>query len=184
MFKKFDPTKDVTGTQQLKSSVQKGIRAKLVEQYPPLAGDTIESILPKKENFKVVKCKDHVELIATEDGQVQFIKHRDLPYIPSLRLLHKFPYILPHQQVDQGAIRPVLNGSHIMAPGLKSAGARLADGVQKDQIVAVMAEGKEHAMAIGQQKMRSEEIRGQAAGAAIDNLHFLNDGIWRLATVQ
>ncbi|KAI6207302.1 PUA domain-containing protein [Aphelenchoides fujianensis] len=177
MFKKFDPTKDVTGTQQLKSSVQKGIRAKLVEQYPPLAGDTIESILPKKENFKVVKCKDHVELIATEDGQVQFIKHRDLPYIPSLRLLAQVP-------VDQGAIRPVLNGSHIMAPGLKSAGARLADGVQKDQIVAVMAEGKEHAMAIGQQKMSSEEIRGQAAGAAIDNLHFLNDGIWRLATVQ
>ncbi|KAI6236744.1 PUA domain-containing protein [Aphelenchoides besseyi] len=183
MFKKFDPTKDVTGSQQLKSSVQKGIRTKLVEQYPPLA-DVIETILPKKENFKVVKCKDHVELITTEDGQVQFVKHRDLPYIPSLRLLHKYPFILPHQQVDQGAIRPVLNGSHIMCPGLKSPGARLADRIEKDQIVAVMAEGKEHAMAIGQQKMSSDEIRNQNAGAAIDNVHYLNDGLWRLATVQ
>ncbi|KAI6213818.1 PUA domain-containing protein [Aphelenchoides besseyi] len=138
----------------------------------------------KKENFKVVKCKDHVELITTEDGQVQFVKHRDLPYIPSLRLLHKYPFILPHQQVDQGAIRPVLNGSHIMCPGLKSPGARLADRIEKDQIVAVMAEGKEHAMAIGQQKMSSDEIRNQNAGAAIDNVHYLNDGLWRLATVQ
>lgn len=115
MFKKFDPTKDVTGAQQLKTSVQvsshsygirfnndciqRGIRAKLVEQYPPLA-DYIEEILPKKEGFKILKCKDHLELIASEDGHIQFIKHRDLPYIPSLRLLHKYPFILPHQQVS------------------------------------------------------------------------------------
>jgi PUA domain protein len=98
MFKKFDPSKDVTGSQQLKSSVQRGIKAKLVEQYPPLA-DYIDEILPKKEGFKIFKCKEHVELIATENGEVQFIKHRDLPYIPSLKLLHKYPFILPHQRV-------------------------------------------------------------------------------------
>ncbi|CAD5224539.1 unnamed protein product [Bursaphelenchus xylophilus] len=182
MFKKFDPTKDVNGSQQLKSSVQRGIRAKLIEEYPPLA-TVIEEIFPKKENFKVIKCKDHVELLVSEDGTVQFIKHRDLPYIPSLRLLHKYPFILPHQQVDTGAIRPVLNGSHIMAPGLKSPGAKLAENVKKDQVVAVMAQGMEHAMAIGQQKFSSSEILTQSTGTAIDNVHYLNDGLWRLPKV-
>lgn len=154
----------------------------MVEEYPPLA-QVIDEILPKKENFKVLKCKDHVELLASEDDTVLFIKHRDFPYIPSLRLLHKYPFILPHQQVDQGAIRPVLNGSNIMAPGLKSAGAKLADNVKAKQIVAVMAQGMDHAMAIGQQTLASEDILTTSAGSAIDNIHYLNDGLWRFSTV-
>lgn len=36
MFKKFDPESDLVGSQQLKSSVQKSIRAKLVETYPSI----------------------------------------------------------------------------------------------------------------------------------------------------
>lgn len=98
MFKKFDEREDVTGTQQLKSSVQKGIRQKLVENYPNLVG-YVNEILPKKENFKQVRCRDHVEMIAGADGTVLFVKPRDMPYIPTLRLLHKYPFMLPHQQV-------------------------------------------------------------------------------------
>lgn len=64
--------------------------------------------------------------------------------------------------------------------GLKSAGAKLTEGIEKDQIVAVMAEGKDHAMAIGQQKMSSEEIKTAGSGSAIDSLHFLQDGIYRI----
>jgi PUA domain protein len=99
MFKKFDPKEDVVGNQQLKGSVQKSIRSKLVEQYP-LVEPYLEQILPKKENFKLVKCKEHLELIADPAGAVQFFKHRDLPqYVPTLRLLHRYPFLLPHQQV-------------------------------------------------------------------------------------
>ena len=36
MFKKFDEKEAVTGQQQLKSSVQKGIRKQLRESYPYL----------------------------------------------------------------------------------------------------------------------------------------------------
>lgn len=71
-----------------------------------------------------------------------------------------------------------------MAPGLKSPGARLDETIQKDQIVAVMAEGKEHAMAIGLQKMSSDEVKEASGGIAIDNVHYLQDGIWRLPKVQ
>lgn len=71
-----------------------------------------------------------------------------------------------------------------MCPGLTSAGATLGEGIQKDQIVAVMAEGKEHAMAIGLQKMSSDDIKTLNTGVAIDNVHFLNDGVWGIGIVQ
>jgi PUA domain protein len=36
MFRKFTPSENVSGVNQLKSSVQRGIRAKIGEQYPQL----------------------------------------------------------------------------------------------------------------------------------------------------
>ena len=45
---------DVTGVTQLKGSVQRGLRTKLVEQYPPLE-KWINQIAPKKENIVLIK---------------------------------------------------------------------------------------------------------------------------------
>jgi PUA domain protein len=42
--------------------------------------------------------------------------------------------MLPHMQVDKGAIRFVLSGANIMCPGLTSPGAKMTK-VDKDQIV-------------------------------------------------
>ncbi|KAF7637523.1 PUA domain-containing protein [Meloidogyne graminicola] len=180
MFKKFDSGEDIIGSQQLKGSVQKSIRAKLIEQFP-LIEEYIEQILPKKENFKLLKCKDHLELIADVNGEIQFVKHRDLPqYFPVLRLLHKYPFFLKQQKVDKGAIRFVLNGSHIMCPGLTSPGAQLNESCSEGELVAIMGEGKENAMAIGQMKLSPTTIREKNTGIAIDNIHYLNDGLWRI----
>jgi malignant T-cell-amplified sequence len=54
MFKKFDEKESVSGQTQLKSSVQKAIRVKLVEAYPEIE-PFIEQILPKKDAFRIVK---------------------------------------------------------------------------------------------------------------------------------
>lgn len=178
MFKKFEK-EDITGNQQLKSSVQRGIKTKLVEQFPELEA-FIEEILPKKDNFKVIKGKDHLELITDVNGVVQFVKHRNYPYFPTLKLLHKYPVILPHQRVDKGAIKFVLNGSNIMCPGLTSPGATLKEGLPKGAIVAIMAEGKQHAMAIGCMTMSSDDVKTINSGIGVDNLHYLNDGLWKL----
>jgi malignant T-cell-amplified sequence len=77
--------------------------------------------------------------------------------MPSLRLLHKYPFFLPMLQVDKGAIRFVLSGAQIMCPGLTSPGACMTP-VEKGTVVAVMAEGKEHALAIGFTAMSTEEM--------------------------
>lgn len=63
--------------------------------------------------------------------------------------------------MDRGAIKFVLSGANIMAPGLTSKGGRLPDAenpLPKDTIVAIMAEGKQHACAIGYLLMDSEEM--------------------------
>lgn len=62
-------------------------------------------------------------------------------------------------QVDKGAIKFVLNGSQVMCPGLTSTGARMTPGLEKEQVVAIMAEGKQHALGIGVMKMSTDEIR-------------------------
>lgn len=51
---RFDEKDSVSGVQQLKSSVQKGIRAKLLELYPYLESH-IDVIIPKKDAFRIVK---------------------------------------------------------------------------------------------------------------------------------
>merc|ERR1711915_812631 len=66
----------------------------------------------------------HIEIL-TVNGELLFFRQREGPFYPTLRLLHKYPFILPHQQVDKGAIKYVLSGANIMCPGLTSPGAKL-----------------------------------------------------------
>ena len=47
-----------------------------------------------------------------------FCRHHNEAWIPTLRLLHQFPFLLTPQRVDKGAIKFVLSGANIMCPGL------------------------------------------------------------------
>uniref|UniRef100_A0A6A7FWR4 Malignant T cell amplified sequence 1 n=1 Tax=Hirondellea gigas TaxID=1518452 RepID=A0A6A7FWR4_9CRUS len=182
MFKKFDDKESVSGTQQLKSSVQKAILRKLVEEFPPIV-NYITTILPKKEPFKIVKCHDHIELLARIDGELLFFRKREGNWMPTLRLLHQYPFLLPWMRVDKGAIRFVLSGANIMCPGLTSPMAKMSN-VAKDTVVAVMAEGKQHALCVGTASLSSEDISKKNKGIAIENCHYLNDGLWYMKPVK
>ena len=99
--------------------------------------------------------------------------------MPSLRILHKYPFMMPHMQCDKGAIKHIFSGSNVMAPGLTSPGGRM-DDVEVGEVVAIMAEGKEHAMGMGITFMSSDEIRTENKGIAIELIQFVNDGLWKL----
>lgn len=43
-----------------------------------------------------------------------------------------------------------------------------------------MAEGKQHALAIGFTKMSAKDIKAINKGIGVDNLHYLNDGLWKM----
>lgn len=94
---------------------------------------------------------------------------------------HPDPNILPHFQVDRGAIKHIMAGSDIMCrgaldtccspldllvliclccshcAGLTSPGGKM-DDVPENTPVAIMAEGKEHALGIGYTKMSTKDM--------------------------
>ncbi|CAK8683524.1 malignant T-cell-amplified sequence 1-like [Clavelina lepadiformis] len=178
MFRKFDENENISSTNQIKSSVQRQIRAAVIEQMPEIES-YLQEIWPKKENAKIIKCHDHIEIL-TVGNQTLFFKQRDSPWYPTLRLLHKYPFILPRQQVDRGAIKFVLSGANIMCPGLTSPGAKLNNDIGNNSVVAVHAEGKQTALAIGLMKLSPEDILKVNKGIGIETIHYLNDGLWHL----
>ena len=48
-----------------------------------------------------------------------------------------------------------------------------------DEPVAIYAEGKEHATAIGLTKMSTADIKSINKGIGVETLHYLNDGLWK-----
>ncbi|OLY78298.1 Translation machinery-associated protein 20 [Smittium mucronatum] len=174
----FRNPKDVNGKTMVKSSVVRSVRTKLIEVYPTIES-SLDEILPKKATLVLAKTKERISLYLV-DGNVLFFQHFDDQLIPSLRILHQFPNILPKVQVDRGAIKFVLSGANIMCPGLTSPGAWLPEEpLPVGSIVAVMAEGKEHALAIGITKMSTDEMKSLNKGIGVDLIHFLGDPLWR-----
>jgi PUA domain protein len=85
------------------------------------------------------------------------------------------PTMMLTLQVDKGAIPFVMNGSNIMCPGFTSAGGRIPQEIEAGQPVvrtvsftpcpgvsrrsqAIMAEGKQHAMALGLMIMSTQQM--------------------------
>ncbi|XP_040428338.1 malignant T-cell-amplified sequence 1 isoform X1 [Cygnus olor] len=178
---KFDEKENVSNCIQLKTSVIKGIKNQLIDQFPVIE-PWLNQIMPKKDPVKIVRCHEHIEIL-TVNGELLFFRQREGIFYPTLRLLHKYPFILPHQQVDKGAIKFVLSGANIMCPGLTSPGAKLYPAAV-DTVVAIMAEGKQHALCVGVMKMSAEDIEKVNKGIGIENIHYLNDGLWHMKTYK
>ncbi|KAI9793329.1 MAG: translation machinery-associated protein 20 [Piccolia ochrophora] len=181
MFKK-----DITAgaKTKVKSSVQRAIRAKVVETYPLLAPH-MDEVMPKKSQLDLLKLPDRVSLYALNASPL-FFQHMDDPLLPSLRLVHRFPTCFQRIRIDRGAIRFVLSGAALMIPGLTSAGGRLPDPAAGDEelkegdVVVVEAEGKEEACLVGVLNMGTAEMKEVKKGVAMDGGHFLGDGLWKL----
>ncbi|ORZ34048.1 hypothetical protein BCR44DRAFT_34637 [Catenaria anguillulae PL171] len=185
MFKKFDTKESITGQTQAKSSVQKSIRAKIVEAYPKIE-PYMDEIIPKKSPLVIVKCQDRIQLLCIDNVPL-FFNHFDGQWMPTLRLLHKYPFMMPYLQVDRGAIKFILSSAHIMCPGLTSAGAWMppaGEGLPTETPVAIFAEGKTLPLAIGVLKMSTDEIRKINKNVGVETMHHLNDGLWKTLSLH
>lgn len=117
------------------------------------------------------------------DNNPLFWQHMDDPLIPHLRVIHAFPTCFPRIGIDRGAIRFVLSGATLMAPGLTSSGGRLPEAdaqLQEGEVVVIEAEGKEGACLVGQLRMGTEDIKEKKKGVVMDSGHYLGDGLWRM----
>lgn len=162
MFRHYKPERDVGQGTLCKSSAIRAIKQSICDIYPSIEPH-IDDILPKKEGVSEVKItpggpgSDKHTLICA-NGEAMFFRARDGPYIPSMRLLHKYPLMMQKLQVDTGGIKFVLKGADVMCPGLTSAGGSMPAGLPGGCPVAVYAQGKEHAMAVGILKMSVEDV--------------------------
>lgn len=71
--------------------------------------------------------------------------------------------------------------SHVCRPDVSLNAHSLSSTAQADvdAPVAIYAEGKEHAMAVGLTKLSTADIRAVNKGIGVDNIHYLNDGLWK-----
>ncbi|CAD8091511.1 unnamed protein product [Paramecium primaurelia] len=176
MFKKLE---DLSKPTLLSKTGVKELKQSFNEQYP-FFKEVEDEIFPKKSNIQSFKLRSEykVEIVQVDKDYICFTKE-DL-VVPHLKLVHKFPDLIIKQQVDAGAIKHILSGSDVLAPGLISQGGQL-NQAQKGQVVAIYGEGKENAMGIGIMNASSDEIKKDPKGHAIQLLHHLGDALWQLS---
>ncbi|KAI3648301.1 hypothetical protein MP228_006155 [Amoeboaphelidium protococcarum] len=207
LFKKFNPKEDISSQTNMKNSHVKQLRQKLQQQYD-LRPAELDLIVPASKKNTVIVCKCNMlnvslllvrreddsndddttaKSLSLQEDEFLFWNSFDGDWIPTLRLLHRFPWMLKQVQIDKGAIRHIVNGAPIMCVGLTSKGGRLPGGGDGDDeksnwpvgtIVAVMAEGKQHACAIGQLSKSIEEIRSVNKDTGIETLHHIGDELF------
>ncbi|WAQ99285.1 MCS1B-like protein [Mya arenaria] len=64
----FDDKENVSGVNNAKSSVQRGVRQSIISQFPFIES-YLDQILPKKDAMKIVKCHEHIEILANQAGE-------------------------------------------------------------------------------------------------------------------
>ena len=128
MFKKFDPSSDVSTSTQVKASVQRAIRSQIQQAHPALTNDILDELLPKKHplvqykvgttfNALLSTCRTRDDRSPTDEPM--FFQQRDGPILPTLKTVHQYPSLeLTSVTVDKGAIPFILGGASIMCPGL------------------------------------------------------------------
>lgn len=100
-------------------------------------------------------------------------------HIPTLHLLIKTsPYtlkVLPRVIVDMGAVKRIINGADIMAPGIKGFEGEFEVG----DVVVVVDEEKYRPIAVGEALVSRFEAENMERGKAIKNLHYIGDKYWK-----
>jgi PUA domain protein len=86
--------------------------------------------------------------------------------------------MMPRVTVDRGAIKFVLKGADVMCPGLTSAGGDVSVDLPPLAPVAIWAEGKAHALAVGSTRLSTKDIRAINKGVGIEAVHFCGDQLW------
>lgn len=74
----------------------------------------------------------------------------------------------------------------MMCPGMTSAGGYLPPedaALPADTPVAIFAEGKEHAAAVGVTKLGTEEMKKVNKGVGVETVTYLGDDLWKIQKI-
>jgi len=148
----------------------KTLRRELSKLYPniPLEFKRVEKVIEKGLG----------EIIVV-DGVPSFYMHED-KYYPLLTLLLEKGYEwLPYVIVDMGAVKPLLRGADIMAPGIKEVHGEF----KENEPVVVVEEKYRKPFVVARSLVKSETlVKGIIKrGKVLENIHRIGDRVWKLA---
>ena len=133
-------------------------------------------------NKLVEKCKIGYKVIDRDTVVIAFsdlpiLAYVDSDIIPTLVAV-KLSGIdsLPHAVVDEGAVKHLLNGADVMAPGIVE-----VTEFHVGDVVSVWNPDKTAPLVVGKALMSSSEIMTKRRGRAIKNLHYAGDKVWKLS---
>ncbi|KII61420.1 Translation machinery-associated protein 20 [Thelohanellus kitauei] len=168
----------------LKSSAKNTFVKSVLATYPYFDEHNImDDLVPKKESVTVIKssfyfnCETNrsIDVIKYQDHFLFFKK--DEIWLPTLRLVHKYPAMIKSISVDEGAIPRILNSANVMCPGIIKSQPYFKD-YEVDEPVSIYGKDKTYAMAVGTMSMSSSEIKSVNKGIGIYVHHILGDGLW------
>ncbi len=77
--------------------------------------------------------------------------------------------------VDEGAVKHILNGANVMAPGIVD-----VSDFSAGDVVTVWSPDRKAPIAVGEALMDSQHIMRRRRGKAVLNVHHAGDDIWKL----
>ncbi len=143
----------------------------LKEKLKLVLGDEVDSLFDKGAELVIA---DIGEFYA-ENKKILAFKIGDRVF-PSLRVLNEGLIKLPSVTVDMGAVPYVTNGADVMAPGI----TQISDELKAGTIIMIIDENFGKAIAIGELLFDGSEIKEMTKGKAIQNIHYVNDNIWKM----
>ena len=154
---------------ELSKKERKRLFSYLAHEFPNLIPMTrLEEIAELRWNDKVGFTDSEGELILINEGGILF---------PSLRLLQEIPSQFSFVTVDNGAIRYILNGANVFAPGIVGYSSFKKDDVVliknlKGTIIAV-------GIAVRDSVRLSQSLQSpKKVGKVLNNIHYLHDDFW------
>lgn len=118
---------------------------------------------------------DNIDLMLI-DGSADIMFLKDSPFL-TLHGINKYKPVKGFATVDKGAVKFVIGGANIMAPGIIDADRE----IRKGDIVWVRNE-EGTAMALGYALMDGTEMVKENKGKAIQSIHHIGDELWELST--
>ncbi|KAI5189211.1 malignant T-cell-amplified sequence [Nematocida minor] len=132
----------------------------------------------KEDVFESIKTADKITYIF-RNGVPVFRADGDA-YIPTVKCVHMAPEILKKVIVDKGAIKHLINGADVMAPGLLHSTSEYPL-VSVGDLVAIYGYDKVSALGVGMVEMDNDQLEEQRTGVAIKMLSHLGDKIYSYA---
>lgn len=158
---------------QLRKKELREVEEFLRTAYPKLhvsLGEVTSGLITELEDVrnmaKLVILNDVPALIELSDGS-------KIPTLVLVKLsgLEGMQYVV----VDEGAVKYVLNGADVMAPGIT-----MTSDFRKGELVSVWSPTRESPLCVGRAIMSSDEITTIRKGRAVENIHHAGDRVWKI----